>query len=445
MNLQNIYDKLSKKCPPKYQINEIIPFNYPYREVEIKATVSKQPEKSLQQIYTVLLQTIEMGCSTEDEITGFLGLQKDDFILRELYFLREKNYIDLVSEKWLITEEGKKFIKDNSILSILEEEKFKFLIDGINGEVVEKFTYNKGEGEELKEEINISHKNSELLKNKHENISDVYKKSNNQEAYLIDYQEDNILFDKKCLHNYFLIEYIPIRQYKEEIDPYIEVRYSGDNCSLERRVTKILNDKYPNIILKLSSSDRKVIDDIKKEDDELADEFTSQENKESKNSNPKTLTIWETQDKFAESLKKVKSKILIESPWIKRATLKYIRDFENALKRKVNIWILYGIDEEDNHHPRTIEEIKKLEKKYSKFFHLIHLPTHFKKIENKKMTGTHRKLLIKDNNYYIAGSFNFLSFNKKEGQQVANEESILISSNVEKKWQEVFREYKLNI
>ena len=60
------------------------------------------------------------------------------------------------------------------------------------------------------------------------------------------------------------------------------------------------------------------------------------------------------------------------------------------------------------------------------------------------MTGTHRKLIIKDNDYYIQGSFNFLSFNKEKGQKIANEESIIIPQNVETKWKNVLKEYGIN-
>jgi hypothetical protein len=54
-------------------------------------------------------------------------------------------------------------------------------------------------------------------------------------------------------------------------------------------------------------------------------------------------------------------------------------------------------------------------------------------------------LLIKDNDYYISGSFNFLSFAKQEGQQVANEESHLVTFDVNKKWEKVIKEYNLQI
>ena len=61
------------------------------------------------------------------------------------------------------------------------------------------------------------------------------------------------------------------------------------------------------------------------------------------------------------------------------------------------------------------------------------------------MEGTHRKLVIKDEEYYISGSFNFLSFNKREGQIVANEESTLIRSDVAEKWKNVLKEYDIRI
>ncbi len=75
----------------------------------------------------------------------------------------------------------------------------------------------------------------------------------------------------------------------------------------------------------------------------------------------------------------------------------------------------------------------------------MHLPTHFEEQGNYKMTGTHRKLIIKDNDYYIQGSFNFLSFNKEKGQKIANEESILIPKKVDLKWEHVLNSYNINL
>jgi hypothetical protein len=99
--------------------------------------------------------------------------------------------------------------------------------------------------------------------------------------------------------------------------------------------------------------------------------------------------------------------------------------------------------DKDEHDYNIMKKLEDLQKQYSKFS-LVHLPTHFEGI-NLKLTGTHRKLMIKDYEYYISGSFNFLSFGKQESQKVSNEESHLIRKNVNGKWEAVMREYSLKI
>ena len=103
---------------------------------------------------------------------------------------------------------------------------------------------------------------------------------------------------------------------------------------------------------------------------------------------------------------------------------------------------MYGISEKDEHDVQTLKEVEELQQQYKDHFKLIHLPTHFSKIKS-NLTGTHRKIVIKDNDYYIQGSYNFLSFGKNEKQRVANEESLLISKNVKQKWEHIFKEYSL--
>ncbi len=169
MDLQEIHKKLDKQCPSNYKINEIIQFAYPYRRVRVNATVNKSPEKSIQQVYSVFLRTIKAGYNKEEQIIKFLGLNKEDFILRELYFLRERGFLDFVSGIWLVTEQGEEFVKDNSILKILEEEEFEFLIDSITNEALTKDfnTYQvKSEINKLNPEIQFPNRSPELLTGK---------------------------------------------------------------------------------------------------------------------------------------------------------------------------------------------------------------------------------------------------------------------------------------
>lgn len=446
MDIQEIHKKLDKQCPSDYKINEIIQFAYPYRRVRVNATVNKSPEKSIQQVYSVFLRTIKAGYNKEEQLIKFLGLNKEDFILRELYFLRERGFVDFASGIWLVTEQGEEFVKDNSILKILEEEEFEFLIDSITNEALVKdfSTYHvKSDINKLNPEIQFSNRSPDLLNGKNEQLADIYKKQYNGKAYLVDYDKSKIKFDSidKEFHDYYLIEYIPIKEKESELEPYIEVRNTDKDISKEKGLSKSLSEKYPSILYQFTTSDRTSFAKIQEDNNrELLEEFKVTEKKITET---RTLSVWETQEKFAEALKTVKSKILIESPWIKRASLKYISSIEKALKRNVEIIILYGIESNDEHHRKAEKEMERLNSQY-KNFHLIHLPTHFEEQKNYKMTGTHRKLIIKDNDYYIQGSFNFLSFNKEKGQRIANEESILIPKNIEEKWNTIFKEYKLD-
>jgi len=443
MDIKEIHKKLDKQCPSDYKINEIISFAYPFRRIKVKATVNKSPEKSIQQVYSVFLRAINIGYNTEEKIIDFLGLHKEDFILRELYFLRERGFVDLVSGIWLVTEQGNEFIKDNSILKILEEEDFEFLIDTISNEAVEyqRVYSDKTQENKLEPEYNFEHKSEKLLDGKNEQLSDIYKRMYQGKAYLVDYDKSNIKYDEKVFQNYYLTEYIPRAEKENELEPFIEIRNIDNDFSKEKRITKILSKQYPNILYNFSISDRNTIAKIQEENTYLIQDFIIEETKPI--TETQTLSIWETQAKFEETIKTVKSKLLIESPWIKRATLKYINDFEKALKRNVIIVVLYGIEGNDEHHRKAEKEMERLDSQF-KNFHLFHLPTHFEEQGNYDMTGTHRKLIIKDNEYYIQGSFNFLSFNREKGQKIANEESILIPKKVKEKWVNVFEEYKID-
>ena len=91
--------------------------------------------------------------------------------------------------------------------------------------------------------------------------------------------------------------------------------------------------------------------------------------------------------------------------------------------------------------------MKKVERLRSQFpkLYLYYLPQHLPRHGIYGINGTHRKFLIKDNDYYIDGSFNFLSFGRQEGMSVGNERSRLISFDVESEWKTINDEYKLGL
>lgn len=436
MTEEEAYKQLKDKAPTGYRLNELIQFSYPVRKIRLDVLVNKQPDGSLVKVYNVLLRAIQAGFSSQDKLFTFLGLgQTDEFVLRELFTLREKGLVDLVSEKWIVTEEGEKFIQDEKILRIEEKEEFEFLIDGISGEIMSA-RQNRTEKKLLKSldpEVKLSNRNPELIEGKFQQLADTYKQDNENKAYLISYASDDIKYDSNDWCNFWLIEYIPDRKSNQE--PKLEVR-NIETLKGIKSLTSKFNSEYRHYIYSLSSSERTEFEEIT---------IIHEESKvQSQTDDLSTLTIWETKQKFIEALNNVKEKFLIESPWIKRATQEYIPLFEKLLKDKKQLTILYGISEKDEHDIYTLRKVEALQKQHKDKFKLIHLPTHFAEIHS-RLTGTHRKLVIKDNEYYIHGSFNFLSFGKNERQQVANEESLLISKDVSKKWEQVAKEYSLNL
>ena len=436
MTEEEAYKQLIDKAPTGYRLNELIQFSYPVRKIRLDVLVNKQPDGSLVKVYNVLLRAIQSGFSSQDKLFTFLGLgQTDEFVLRELFTLREKGLVDLVSEKWIVTEEGEKFIQDEKILRIEEKEEFEFLIDGISGEIMSA-RQNRTEKKLLKSldpEVKLSNRNPELIEGKFQQLADTYKQDNENKAYLISYASDDIKYDSNDWCNFWLIEYIPDRKSNQE--PKLEVR-NFETLKEIKSLTSKFNSEYRHYIYSLSSSERTEFEEITIIHEEIK--------VQSQTDDLSTLTIWETKQKFIEALNNVKVKILIESPWIKRATQEYIPLFEKLLKDKKELTILYGISEKDEHDIYTLRKVEELQKQNKDKFKLIHLPTHFAEIHS-RLTGTHRKLVIKDNEYYIHGSFNFLSFSKNERQQVANEESLLISKDVSKKWEQVAKEYSLKL
>lgn len=437
MTEEEAYKQLKDKAPTGYRLNELIQFSYPVRKIRLDVLVNKQPDGSLVKVYNVLLRAIQAGFHSQDKLFAFLGLgQTDEFVLRELFALREKGLVDLVSEKWLVTEEGEKFIQDEKILRIEEKEEFEFLIDGISGEIMSAKEYRTERNKLLKNleaEVKFTIKSPELIEGKFQSLADTYKHDNENKSYLISYASDDIKYDSNNWCNFWLIEYIPDRKSNQE--PKLEVR-NFETLKEIKSLTSKFNSEYRHYIYSLSSSERTEFEEIT---------IIHEEPKvQSQTDDLSTLTIWETKQKFIEALNNVKEKILIESPWIKRATQEYIPLFEKLLKDKKQLTILYGISEKDEHDIYTLRKVEELQKQHKDKFKLIHLPTHFAEIHS-RLTGTHRKLVIKDNEYYIHGSFNFLSFGKNERQQVANEESLLISKDVSKKWEQVAKEYSLKL
>lgn len=131
-------------------------------------------------------------------------------------------------------------------------------------------------------------------------------------------------------------------------------------------------------------------------------------------------------NRFSVGLLKAKQRICIMSPWMNRSVVNktFFSLLERALKRDVEVCILYGIGEKqcaDSGKEQRSEEIaKELLKKFQMY-------PRFKL----QRINTHGKIFIVDDQA-IVGSFNFLSFRGDyDGQDMRNEHAYLVKDKAE--------------
>ena len=118
------------------------------------------------------------------------------------------------------------------------------------------------------------------------------------------------------------------------------------------------------------------------------------------------------------ALTNAKQRLLIISPWVKNdvVTPNFLELLERALKRGVAVRILYGYKHRGSYgdHPKAVNNLKQLERKYDHF-------------EFERILNTHSKILACDYQFGITSSFNFLSFRADPNRTYRDETGALVT------------------
>jgi hypothetical protein len=115
----------------------------------------------------------------------------------------------------------------------------------------------------------------------------------------------------------------------------------------------------------------------------------------------RVLSTYDHRPLLLDALKNAKNSIIIISPWIKSSGLnnQILSLIEKAVQRKTRVVIGYGISEKEDSDKWIINSLNNIkEKKYGEYLELI------------RLSNTHEKVLIKDNEFMVITSFNWLSF-----------------------------------
>lgn len=132
------------------------------------------------------------------------------------------------------------------------------------------------------------------------------------------------------------------------------------------------------------------------------------------------LSVVEHNPLMMQAIREVRESLIIVSPWVRREIVNesFLNELATTLKRGVLVTIGYGIkrgkyDEDmDALVKRDFEELKK---KFDNF-------------SVKRLGDTHAKILVKDRDYFVVTSFNWLSFRGDPERQFREEWGTIIES-----------------
>jgi hypothetical protein len=112
-----------------------------------------------------------------------------------------------------------------------------------------------------------------------------------------------------------------------------------------------------------------------------------------------------------------RQRVLIISPWITSQVVDgaMLKEIEEMLDRNVHFYLGFGLDDRPEQKPKPIPaQLEKLAAKYSNF-------------KLQRLGNTHEKILIKDREYAVLTSFNWLSFKGDPTRPLRLERGVCIS------------------
>ena len=436
-----LFDNHKDDLGNEYSLNDIIEIGYPIIETSIDIISSGKPSDILQEVHILLLELINAGVDTKASLSHFLGVSENDFILDELFTLLENGILSISEEeKYRVTTKGEVFVEQKKFIPVTTQESFVFYIDGLTKEIIsEAPSTTSNTSNRLPSVLKVDF---DFIQEHWMQINHSFTKANSGDKEIVDLAnyKRSINYRKELFQKFYVLLYYP----KDKSGKKIQLKvYNSESKLLKKQTETISNLFSSNKFLFDFSNELEQVEEYKKlfldTTIEIADEKLS--------GKYQNISTFEHKELIKEALFSAELAVYIESPWIRKATMAYLPAMDLFLRKKdTKLFIAYGIDSSFKNapHPETFQEIEKLKIKYPNRVFLFHLPTHFKsKFPNRN--GSHRKLLIKDYDFYVKGSFNWLSYSGNETENYAVEEGTQFFDNVKGFWQKVFNDYQFDI
>lgn len=422
----------------------------------IEAILTMLKSKKLSVLQEFILKFISSGIDDISDICKFLGVNRT--AINNAVAVLQKNSlitVDIFYSKLKLTDKGEKDLKEAATI-IPEDIEYALYVDGLLGNVyldtrklytpkelrsfgiksintiVEKPTLDSLTYEEVKRAINLFKKNHAYERDKLEgNLQEI---SCITKTY-VEYKKVNVLvFMNKSEDIEFQVFDGTTRN--DDYSIAIQKQYNNNSRVLDFDSNDISEVKEDNSLISVlpkeiiesaksfsykdSTLAREIsnlttqLDAIKNDDDgndeqqkESATEkirFLEKKIEEMKNerkSSDRILSTYDHRPLLLDALENAQNTVVIVSPWIKSGGLnnEILGCIEKALQRNTRVIIGYGISKKEDSDRWILKRLADIQKK-----------KHGNKLLLVKLSNTHEKVLIKDNEYMVITSFNWLSF-----------------------------------
>lgn len=438
---KELFDKYKDDLGSDYVLNDVFEIAYPKIETSIDVMVSGKPSDILQELHILLLEAVIAGLDTKSELAFFLGVSENDFILDELYALLKEGLLTFSEdEKYRITTKGELFIEEQKFIPVTSQETFTFYVDGFTSFISTERIEPTNCENQLHPTVKVDH---QFIQQKWMEINKRYSVSEGREKEIVDlanYKRSFVGSPRTKYYRVYALVYHP----KDQSGKKIQIKvYSPTSKFLKPESATISTLFASNKFLFDFSHELELTEEFKAQFEEATKQIEKEKQLAGKY---KDISTFEHKELIKEALLTAEFAVYIESPWIRKATMNYLKEMKFFLGRKgTKLFIAHGIDSNYRNapHKETFEELQKLQQQYKDRFFVFHLPTHFQKTFPNRH-GSHRKLLIKDYDFYVKGSFNWLSYMGDESESYAVEEGTQFFDNVQEFWEKVFSEYQLN-
>lgn len=430
----SVYDSFSMKMGDNYKLIKVLQISWPIYKVEMEVTVDTEPENVLKDIHLILLNLVKEGISTASEIAGFLGLEENDFLLDELYELRRNNLLKYYDEKYVIDSLGIDFISKQRFIPIPESRKYEFCINGMSGEPEHTRDIKNARDEFVSFPCLVTQVGYNFVE---ENWSKICSK------FKADFPKQELTGLSNGRQG------IRSKLYFEERYLLVYTEKSAKDQGSARFV--LINAFNKNELKSDQNILNSIIGNLKETLFETLEgyEFTSSppidlhplKIKIDKIDYFLPINFKEVDEYLIYALKEGKT-VYLEVPRLLKKALKFKTEIENFLKRKdTKLYIVYGVSQDYEHDQNTVKEFKLLRNQYRNF-HFIDLPEHI--YQNQlDFSGVHRRVIIKDHDFYIETSYNYFTLDFDKKQKISIESATIFTRDVNKYISSIFQLYKL--